>query len=135
MKAFLARQPRAGSIGELRAQVDRFVAYYNQIRPHRAAGRRPPRAAFDARDKARPCGPKIRVEAGVRVRRDRIDRNGKVTLRHRTRLHHIGVGHAHRGKRVTLLVHELDVRVISEDGELIRHLTLDPSRDYQPQAS
>jgi len=32
-------------------------------------------------------------------------------------------------------VHELDVRVISEDGELIRRLTLDPSRDYQPQAS
>ena len=135
MKAFLARQPHAGSIGELQAQVDRFVAYYNQIRPHRAAGRRPPRAAFDARDKARPSGPKIRVAAGVRVRRDRIDKNGKVTLRHRTRLHHIGVGHAHRGKRVTLLVHGLDVRVISQDGELIRHLTLDPSRDYQPQAS
>jgi hypothetical protein len=72
---------------------------------------------------------------GVRVRRDRIDKNGKVTLRHRTRLHHIGVGHAHKGKRVTLLVHGLDVRVISEEGELIRHLTLDPSRDYQPQAS
>jgi hypothetical protein len=109
------------------------------MRPHRAAGRRPPRAAFDARDKARPSGPKIQVGTGVRVRRDRIDKNGKVTLRHRTRLHHIGVGHAHKGKRVTLLVtllvHGLDVRVISEEGELIRHLTLDPSRDYQPQAS
>jgi hypothetical protein len=40
---------------------------------------RTPRAAFDARDKARPSGPKIKVGAGVRVRRDRIDRNGKVT--------------------------------------------------------
>jgi hypothetical protein len=65
------------------------------------------------------------------VRRDRIDKNGKVTLRHRTRLHHIGVGHAHKGKRVTLLVDGLDVRVISQDGELLRHLTLDPSRDYR----
>jgi transposase InsO family protein len=134
LKAYLAKQPKARSLAELQAQVDRFVAYYNEIRPHRAAGRRPPRAAFDARDKARPHGPKIRVGAGVRVRRDRIDKNGKVTLRHRTRLHHIGVGHVHKGKRVTLLVHGLDVRVISEDGELIRHLTLDPSRDYQPQA-
>ena len=36
MKAFLARQPPAGSIAELQAQVDRFVAYYNEVRPHRA---------------------------------------------------------------------------------------------------
>jgi transposase InsO family protein len=133
MKAYLARQPRARTTSELQAQVDRFVAYYNEVRPHRARGRTTPLQAFLARDKARPAGPKIRVGAGVRVRRDRIDKNGKVTLRHRTRLHHIGVGHAHKGKRVVMLVNGLDVRVVSEDGELLRHLTLDPSRDYQPQ--
>jgi transposase InsO family protein len=133
MKAFLARQPPAGSLAELQAQVDRFVAYYNEVRPHRARERRPPRVAFEARDKARPSGPMIRVGAGVRVRRDRIDKNGKVTLRHRTRLHHIGVGHAHKGKRVIMLVDGLNVRVVSQDGELLRQLTLDPTRDYQPQ--
>ena len=109
------------------------MAYYNDVRPHRATGRRPPRAAFDARDKARPSGPKILVGAGVRVRQDRIDKGGKVTLRHGTRLHHIGVGHAHKGKRVILLVDGLDVRVVARDGELVRHLTLDPTHDYQPQ--
>jgi transposase InsO family protein len=134
MKSFLAKQPKVGSIAELQAQVDRFLAYYNEVRPHEARGRKPPRVGFEARDKARPSGPKINVVAGVRVRKDRIDNNGKVTLRHRTRLHHIGVGHAHKGKRVILLVDGLDVRVISQDGELLRHLTLDPSRDYQPQA-
>ena len=133
MKAFLARQPPAGSLPELQAQVDRFVAYYNEVRPHRARERKPPRVAFEARDKARPSGPMIRVGAGVRVRRDRIDKNGKVTLRHRTRLHHIGVGHAHKGKRVIMLVDGLNVRVVSQDGELLRQLTLDPTRDYQPQ--
>jgi transposase InsO family protein len=133
MKAFLARQPPAGSIAELQTQVDRFVAYYNEVRPHRARERRPPRVAFEARAKARPSGPMIRVGVGVRVRRDRIDNNGKVTLRHRTRLHHIGVGHAHKGKRVIMLVDGLDVRVVSQDGELLRQLTLDPTRDYQPQ--
>jgi hypothetical protein len=50
-------------------------------------------------------------------------------------LHHIGVGHVHKGKRLILLMHGLDVRVISQDGELLRHLTLDPTRDYQPQGS
>ena len=56
----------------------------------------------------------------------------KVTLRHRTRLHHIGIGRAHVGRRVIMLIDGLDVRVISEDGEMLRHLTLDPTRDYQP---
>jgi hypothetical protein len=70
----------------------------------------------------------------VRVRRDRVDKNGKLTLRHRARLHHISVGHTHKGKRVIMLVAGLDIRVVSEDGELLRHLTLDPGRDYQPQS-
>jgi transposase InsO family protein len=135
LKAFLARQPKPHKIAELQAQIDRFIRYYNEVRPHRAVGRRPPRVAFEARDKARPSGPKIRVGEGVRVRKDRIDKGGKVTLRHGTTLHHIGVGHAHKGKRVTMLVHGLDVRIITDDGELIRHLTLDPTRDYQPQGS
>lgn len=67
---------------------------------------------------ARPSGPKIRVGAGTRVRRDRIDKGGKVTLRHGTRLHHIGVGAAHKSKRVILLIDGLDVRIVSTDGEL-----------------
>ena len=36
------------------------------------------------------------------------------------------------GTRVIALVDGLRVRVITENGELIRELTLDPSRDYQP---
>jgi hypothetical protein len=34
---------------------------------------------------------------------------------------------------VLVLVADLDVRVLAEDGQLLRALTLDPSRDYQPQ--
>lgn len=132
-KKWLAKQARARSIGQLQRQIDRFLAYYNEVRPHRAIGRKPPILAFQALEKARPSGLKVEVGAGVRVRRDRIDGNGKVTLRHRTRLHHIGVGHAHKGKRVVLLVDDLDVKVLTVDGELLRHLILDPTRDYQPQ--
>jgi hypothetical protein len=56
-----------------------------------------------------------------------------VTLRHNSRLHHIGIGRAHAGIRVTLLVADLHIRIITDDGQLRRELTLDPSRDYQPQ--
>jgi transposase InsO family protein len=131
LKLFLAKQDPPGSIVELQAQIDRFVAYYNDVRPHRAKGRTTPRAAFDARDKARPTGIAIKIGEGVRVRRDRIDRNGKVTLRYRTRLHHIGVGKAHKGKRVIMLIDDLEIRVLDEDGEVLRELVLDPSKDYQ----
>jgi hypothetical protein len=34
-----------------------------------------------------------------------------------------------------MLVNGLEVRVVSLDGELLRQLTLDPSRDYQPLGS
>jgi hypothetical protein len=67
------------------------------------------------------------------VRKDRIDSCGKLTLRCNSRLHHIGLGRRHAGVRVLVLVADLDVRILTEDGELLRELKLDPSRDYQPQ--
>ena len=36
------------------------------------------------------------------------------------------------GTRVLALIAGLRIRVITEDGELLRELILDPSRDYQP---
>ncbi|MGD0395060.1 MAG: hypothetical protein ABSC41_20755 [Acidimicrobiales bacterium] len=73
------------------------------------------------------------ILAHTKVRRDRIDKTGVFTLRYRSRLHHVGVGREHRGKRVLILVADLDVRVIDEEGVMIRHLELDPSVDYQRQ--
>lgn len=131
LKAYLAKQQPADTIGALQAQVDAFVAYYNDVRPHRARGRMTPKAAFEARDKARPAGPKLDVPTGTRVRRDRVDSGGSVTLRHKGRLHHIGVGKPHKHKPVILLVADLDVRVLTEEGEMLRHLTLDPTKNYQ----
>lgn len=132
LKGFLAKQDPPVTIADLQAQIDRFVAAYNEVRPHRARGRMTPQAAWEARDKARPQAPLLKAGQGVRVRQDRIDRGGTVSLRYRTRLHHIGVGRDHAGKRVLLLVDGLDVRVLTQEGELLRRLTLDPSRDYQP---
>jgi len=128
-KALRARAaPR--TLGELQGELDAFRAYYNEVRPHRAIGRRTPAEAYAARPKAVPSG--IAIPVHFRVRRDRIDSGGAVTLRHDSRLHHIKVGRAHAGTRVLMLVAGLDVRIVTEDGELIRELVLDPSRLYQP---
>jgi transposase InsO family protein len=132
LKRFLARQPKAVTIAELQAQLDRFVAYYNDIRPHRAKDRKPPRTAFESRDRARPRKVDVARTKELRVRHDKVDIDGSVTLRYRSKLHHIGMRNALRGRRVVMLVAGRDVRVLSEDGELLRQLTLDPSKDYQP---
>jgi len=131
-KKWLAKQPQAKTPEELQVLLDRFRAYYNTVRPHRAIGRRTPAEAFAARPKASPALPGFTVPPHLRVRRDKVDITGVITLRHNSRLHHIGLGRRLVGTRVIALVDGLRVRVITEEGELIRELVLDPSRDYQP---
>jgi hypothetical protein len=43
------------------------------------------------------------------------------------------VGRAYAGWRVILLVAGTDVRILGIDGSPLRHLTLDTTKDYQPQ--
>ncbi len=132
LKRWLRKRPPAGSIAELQGQVDYFVRYYNEVRPHSARAMVPPKQAYDALDKATPDPDKFPMAPHTRVRHDKIDKTGTFTLRHGTRLHHVGIGRAHSGRRIIVLVADLDIRVLSEEGELLRHLTLDPQRDYQP---
>ncbi len=77
-----------------------------------------------------------RARRTFRIRHDKIDRNGKLTLRFESKLLHIGIGARHKGPAVVMLVADRDVRVVSAaDGELLRHLTIDPSRNYQRQSA
>ena len=131
MKKYLAKQEPPATKKQLQAQLDALVAYYNGVRPHRAIGCRTPAEAFAARERAYPRGPKIDC-TGYRVRHDKIDRSGRVTLRYQGRLHHIGIGNAYRGWRVVMLVAGRDIRILDLDGNQLRRLRLDPTRDYQP---
>jgi hypothetical protein len=95
--------------------------------PHRAT----PATAYAARPKAVP-GDRA-ADTHDRVRTDTVGKTGTVTLRHGGRLHHIGVGRTHARTHIILLVQDLDVRIIdAATGELLRQLTLDPTRNYQP---
>jgi transposase InsO family protein len=128
-KRFLSRQAPAQSLAHLQHQLDSFAVHYNQHRPHRALGGRTPLVAWSARLKARPMGAAAALH--YRVRQDRVDTNGTVTLRYESRLRHILVGRAHKHQSVRLLIAGPQVRVIREDGSLLRELTIDPRRDYQ----
>ena len=132
LKRWLRKQPLAHSIAEPQGQIDWFVRYCNQERPHSARGMVPPKAAWDSLGKALPDPKDLELSPQTRVRHDKVDQTGTFTLRHGTKLHHVGVGRAHKGRRIIVLVADLDIRVLSVEGELLRHLTLEPSKDYQP---
>jgi len=132
-KRWLKKQPAAATLAELGAQLDRFRVHYNVHRPHRAVGRRTPQEVFDAKVKAGPGA--LTQPVHYRVRYDTVDWHGKVTLRYDSRLHHIGLGMRHRGKSIVLFVADREVRIVDADGELLRELVLDPTRDYQRQSA
>jgi transposase InsO family protein len=134
MKNWLRAQPdQPSTIDELQTLLNRFVDQYNQHRPHRSLPHRAtPAALYDTMPKATP-GPSRDTETHDRIRYDRVDKSGTVTLRVHGQLRHIGVGRTHKGTHVVLLVQDLQVRVANAiTGELLRELTIDPSKDYQP---
>lgn len=132
LKRWLRAQPtQPATIADLQTQLDHFADHYNHQRPHRSLARRTPAAAYLARPKSTPTG--HTPDPDARVRHDRIDETGAVTLRYHGRLHHIGIGRTHARTQVLLLVHDRDVRIINATtGRLLRELVLDPTRDYQP---
>ena len=131
LKKWLRSQPQPETISELQTLLDQFVVIYNQHRPHRSLARRAtPATIYTARPKATPTGGD---NPHYRVRHDRLDTTGVVTLRVHGRLRHIGIGRTHARTHVILLVDDLHVRVINATtGELLRDLTIDTTRDYQP---
>jgi transposase InsO family protein len=130
LKRYLAVQPPARTLSELQRQLDTFAHYYNHMRPHRALHGRTPLQAYSARLKARPTSAEPATH--FRVRQDRVDETGKVSLRYGSRLYKIGLGRAHKGRAVKLLIADQNIRVIDLNGQLLRDLTLDPGRVYQP---
>jgi transposase InsO family protein len=133
LKNWLAAQPaQPATLAQLQALLATFTGLYNHHRPHRSLPHQAaPATTYQARPKATP-GDRS-TDTHDRVRTDRIDTDGKVTLRHHGRLHHIGIGRTHARTPVLLLICDLHIRVINAaTGELLRELTLDPSRDYQP---
>lgn len=131
-KWLVARSDQPRTVAQLQALCGDFRDHYNQRRPHSSLPRRvTPAAAYAARPKATPS---TRAEdTHDRVRRDRVGVGGSITLRHDSRLHHIGIGRIYAGTEVVALVQDLHVRVVDANtGELLRELVLNPNLNYQP---
>jgi transposase InsO family protein len=134
LKKWLRAQPDQPATPEaLQALIDLFVAEYNNHRPHRSLEHRAtPAAVYTSRPKATPQHGARAEDTHDRVRRDRVNTSGKITLRHGGRLYSIGIGRTHARTRVIVLVQDHDIRIIdAATGELLRELVLDPSKRYQ----
>lgn len=129
-----AQLPQPSTVGELQTLLEDFTEEYNQRRPHRSLPHAAtPATIYTSLPKAAPTHSRD-TDNHDRVRRDRIDDSGVVTLRHAGKLHHIGIGRAHARTHVLLLVQDLDIRIVdATTGELLRALVLNPDKDYQPQ--
>jgi transposase InsO family protein len=128
LKLWLGQRSRPPTLGELQTLLDTFQTIYNTARPHRAHHRRAtPQSAYQGLPKAAPAG----ATEHFRIRHDVVDQFGKLTLRHGSRLHHLGIGRQHGGTPVLILVATQTVTVISKTGyQLIASHHIDPDRNY-----
>ena len=134
LKKWLATQPRARTTrASCNASSTPSADYYNTERPHRALHRATPVQAYARPTQSRRHRHPARSAGTTASATTASTRNGKLTLRHNSRLHHIGLGRRHAGTTVLILVHDLHVRIITTNGELLRDFHLDPDPDYQPQ--
>jgi transposase InsO family protein len=134
LKKWLRAQPQQPTtLAELQALLDEFVTIYNTQRPHRSLPHRAtPATIYTTLRKATPSTDRSR-DTHDRVRHDKIDKAGSVTLRVAGQLRHIGVGRTYARTDVILLVQDLHVTVVNAaTGEILRDLIIDPRRDYQP---
>lgn len=131
LKRWLAARPHPKTVAELQDLLDDFRTVYNTQRAHRAhPGHITPHQAYLARPKATPTA---QPGAAIRLRTDVIDQFGKLTLRHASRLHHLGIGRAHAGTPVLILIAATTVTVISKTGHhVLASHDIDPDHNYWP---
>src|ERR1017187_4695642 len=129
LKKFLAKRP-ATTLFEMQVVLLDVVRYYNEVRPHRARDRQTPLRAYQGRDKM-PAGTLI-DQPHHRIRFDVVDVRGHVTLRYLGQLRHLNVGWGYRDQPIRLYVVDDHVDIVTEDGELVGEIVLNPDRDYQP---
>jgi transposase InsO family protein len=125
LKRWLRRRPLAADLAELQSQLDTFVAYYNHQRPHRGIGRRTPAEAWAATPPAINLGvalPGPALATTVVVDNRGIARVGRYRIA-------LGIDWAHQRARVH---HDDTHAAVFIDHYLVRALTLDKTRSYQP---
>ena len=129
LKKWLHRLPAAGSLTDLQHQLDQFRDYYNQHRPHRALHGATPAERFHTTPPAQPADPPIDLPqpATLTITQRTVRPSGHLHA------HCAAIALGRRWTGHTLTVISYGQRMAILDGTtLIRALTIDPTRRYQP---
>jgi transposase InsO family protein len=130
LQRWLTARPPACDITELQHQLDAFREHYNEHRPHRALQRHTPGNAYRATPKAIPAT-NGHARDHYRLRYDRLDTKGKMTIRRAGRMHHLGVGAAHARKRVLAFADDHQITVADlTTGEILSIHQIEPDKTY-----
>jgi transposase InsO family protein len=124
-KNWLRAQGPSTTHVELQAQLDTWRDRYNHQRPHSSLGGVTPHERWSASEPATPQGPAI---AGPRrASLHTVSSAGHIGWGN----WNIGVGYALRGQQVLVIAQDHNLAIHGQAG-LIRHLTINPNRRYQP---
>ena len=130
LKRWLRRQDRrrglARNIAELQARLDEFVDYYNLQRPHQGIDRATPSARWQATPAATAGDPLPHPTPRPAAHQTTVTPQGTVRAGRWT----ISVGSEWAGCSATVVLDDRYATVFAQ-GELVRHLKLDPTRTYQ----
>ncbi|WP_129854882.1 integrase core domain-containing protein [Bifidobacterium pseudolongum] len=128
LKRWITAQPKATGIAELNEQLARFMRIYNEERPHSALNGKTPHYIYTTQPK---LGSVALSESAIRFRTDKVDQEGKITIRYMNKIRHLGIGRGYEGKRVYALISGKEVTVILiGSGEIIGEYILDPNKNY-----
>jgi transposase InsO family protein len=122
-KAWLRLQPRARSIPESQAQLDRWREHYNITRPHKALHGQTPSERWHA---SPPALPGLPIPGRVRASIHTINKGGHIGWSDYV----IGIDSRLAGQRVLVTVRNFTIASYGQQG-LLRRLTMDTNRRYQ----
>ena len=125
LKRFLTTRSAPETLRELQAQIDTFVERYNYRRPHRSLGRRIPSEVWTSTPHAGPASHPLDIATRTVTR---VVTNTQLRVDNHCR---IALGTRHNGQTATAVISGHHAHVFI-DGKLIRELTIDPTRSYQP---
>ena len=130
LQRWLKARPPAANLPELQHQLDVFREHYNEHRPHRALARNIPGHAYRATPKALPAT-NGHPQGHYRLRYDRLDTKGRMTIRRAGRMHHLGIAAKHARKQVLALADDHQITVIElATGEVLSTHLIQPEKSY-----
>ncbi len=128
LKKWLHKQPRAVELSELQDQLDRFCHIYNHHRPHQGIGRITPIQRWEATSPApEPHEPLPHPHYNPDATSEVTVTNGCTAIKNYV----IHIGAEYNGQPATVTLQGGHINVIINN-QVVRHLTLDPTRRYQP---